>query len=156
MRQPVACSWKCNSPPSQRTCRFGTGLNPGKFPSGSSSIPTTMLRYGLSPRGRGNHNGADQRAELHRSIPAWAGEPPLVLGYYDLAQVYPRVGGGTLRFRWLGSRWVYPRVGGGTSLILPMARSGLSPRGRGNRNGDTYSESLGGSIPAWAGEPLLS
>ena len=53
---------------------------------------------------------------------------------------------------------VYPRVGGGTLLrgAPETAAGGLSPRGRGNP-GISFSLLLAGrSIPAWAGEPLLS
>ena len=34
------------------------------------------LCYGLSPRGRGNPGGDDDRRTAWRSIPAWAGQPP--------------------------------------------------------------------------------
>ena len=52
-------------------------------------------------------------------------------------------------------RRVYPRVGGGTHLAGAafQARSGLSPRGRGNRPAERFGQLVLGSIPAWAGEP---
>ena len=71
---------------------------------------------GLSPRGRGNHDGNPHDTNVHGPIPAWAGKPP-------------EWGFGELLFR------AYPRVGGET-VGLKMKRvqgSGLSPRGRGNR-----------------------
>ena len=71
-----------------------------------------------------------------RSIPAWAGEPPM-------SQCYSPPPG------------VYPRVGGGTCLSVPMVQTllGLSPRGRGNHLGFGFGGVSRGSIPAWAGEP---
>ncbi len=73
------------------------------------------------------------------SIPAWAGEPP---------QSAPP--------RWCDG--VYPRVGGGTRLRLEGAHHlvGLSPRGRGNHLRHLYDHIAVGSIPAWAGEPVIS
>ena len=74
---------------------------------------------------------------MDRSIPAWAGEPDIAIGLLTLIEVYPRVGGGTqFQDRWLeGAR-------------------GLSPRGRGNPGVAGVAATLGGSIPAWAGEPI--
>ena len=50
---------------------------------------------------------------------------------------------------------VYPRVGGGTSPIdlSGVPASGLSPRGRGNQASSISGLTLSRSIPAWAGEP---
>ena len=94
------------------------------------------LELGLSPRGRGNPVRSAYSGTSPRSIPAWAGEP----------QVHPA---GQLR------RVVYPRVGGGTPIIYQEERTatGLSPRGRGNREGRVTQPGQNGSIPAWAGEP---
>ena len=93
---------------------------------------------GLSPRGRGNHQSPPVGRPRNGSIPAWAGKP------HRLAQspVYP---------------WVYPRVGGETASTITSqrSRSGLSPRGRGNRDFFGRHDSIVGSIPAWAGKPLL-
>ena len=50
---------------------------------------------GLSPRGRGNHLLFPVLVTLHRSIPAWAGEPSTVVIRPASDGVYPRVGGGT-------------------------------------------------------------
>ena len=63
---------------------------------------------GLSPRVRGNHNGAGGGQLPQRSIPACAGEPPPSWATPATSAVYPRVCGGT------------PRPGGG---VLPSARS---------------------------------
>ena len=51
---------------------------------------------GLSPRGRGNHQRGAELCSVRRSIPAWAGEPPLADVGLAGDTVYPRVGGGTL------------------------------------------------------------
>ena len=71
--------------------------------------------------------------------PFAAGEPP----------------GGRLRRR---ATRVYPRTGGGTSYCCASRRCtrGLSPHGRGNREGSSPSRIGSGSIPARAGEPSRS
>ena len=51
---------------------------------------------GLSPRGRGNLDIAPPLVGHRRSIPAWAGEPPLPVFIHRDGAVYPRVGGGTV------------------------------------------------------------
>ena len=53
---------------------------------------------------------------------------------------------------------VYPRVGGGTVGFLQTLRAGegLSPRGRGHRKLYSIKFSHSRSIPAWAGAPLTS
>ena len=91
---------------------------------------------GLSPRVRGNPRTVPTPTSTWRSIPACAGEPASSTGMSFAARVYPRVCGGTYRFRW-------PDVPHG----------GLSPRVRGNRI--RIAQGLGGgrSIPACAGEP---
>ena len=71
-----------------------------------------------------------------RSIPAWAGEPIADNGCGCHGWVYPRVGGGTI-------------VTDGASGCAV----GLSPRGRGNRRGQSGVSCRYRSIPAWAGEP---
>ena len=91
---------------------------------------------GLSPRGRGNPSGHARPHFAERSIPAWAGEPPVQPHQQRGHKVYPRVGGGT---RDMG--------------IPALRREGLSPRGRGNRGHALESPASHRSIPAWAGEP---
>ena len=71
---------------------------------------------GLSPRVRGNQVDRAARQNGERSIPACAGEPSLSFLSVVLAEVYPRVCGGTRRRRMVRRR-----------------RRGLSPRVRGNR-----------------------
>ena len=91
---------------------------------------------GLSPRVRGNPRGAVQLAAERRSIPACAGEPSGKRNDRTFTTVYPRVCGGT------------DEKGG-----VPAARQGLSPRVRGNPQGDAAAIRRGRSIPACAGEP---
>ena len=95
-----------------------------------------MTFSGLSPRVRGNQHRARLGIADHGSIPARAGEP---------------AGTGSNR-QW---KRVYPRACGGTTsrLAIIMARSGLSPRVRGNHLpvGDHHGAVR--SIPARAGEP---
>ena len=95
-----------------------------------------MGHTGLSPRGRGNLQSLPSLPEVRRSIPAWAGKPPI-------------------NDRQIESTWVYPRVGGETASPALRASGvcGLSPRGRGNHPGDRAAAGRGGSIPAWAGKP---
>ncbi len=91
---------------------------------------------GLSPRVRGNPRSKLAEKPLDRSIPACAGEPPRLVLFQAVDEVYPRVCGGTLgRF--------------------PLARRGcgLSPRVRGNRFPASQIMVIGRSIPACAGEP---
>ena len=94
---------------------------------------------GLSPRGRGNRAKIRIQTPSHRSIPAWAGQPPwhtlLVIGI----RVYPRVGGATA-----------------TEAQKGTQAGGLSPRGRGNRSPEAVYPNGSGSIPAWAGQPWAS
>ena len=75
---------------------------------------------------------------VSRSIPAWAGEPGGGRQERQCEPVYPRVGGGTL-----------------SSLAETDPYQGLSPRGRGNLCVVCPNVARLGSIPAWAGEPIL-
>ena len=91
---------------------------------------------GPSPRGRGNLADGDPRRGYWRSIPAWAGKPPI-------------------RDRWIARRGVHPRVGGETARRGGGVLRGVgpSPRGRGNRGRRRRPQLHYGSIPAWAGKP---
>ena len=101
--------------------------------------PTLATIQGLSPRGRGNHALSIKLQGRDGSIPAWAGQP-----FPSLAE-------------YLKSK-VYPRVGGATSVMQRVAQRlrGLSPRGRGNLVLGAPVEVVRRSIPAWAGQPLLT
>ena len=81
----------------------------------------TVMRHGLSPRGRGNHQCKPANGQQHRSIPAWAGQPSPDGSWEYSQRVYPRVGGAS----------VYAHR-------IPYLTPGLSPRGRGNRGGGRY------------------
>ena len=91
---------------------------------------------GLSPRVRGNPRPMQADWVRDRSIPACAGEPGRSREWATRARVYPRVCGGT---------------DSGPNPALLSA--GLSPRVRGNRMQLRRNRSVGGSIPACAGEP---
>ena len=105
---------------------------------GGTSMRCILLRSlrGLSPRGRGNHRGHGGVRIDRGPIPARAGEPQSGL---------------------VGTWWqkAYPRAGGGTKYWGPtgMLRTGLSPRGRGNRRHPRRCLRCRGPIPARAGEP---
>ena len=94
------------------------------------------VEYGLSPRVRGNHEGAAKPNVEVGSIPACAGEPMPSCSPRQRQRVYPRVCGGTDRLRQTRRR-----------------QSGLSPRVRGNPERIGQVERDAGSIPACAGEP---
>ena len=100
------------------------------------AIPETRMVSGLSPRGRGNPEARPSTRRTPGSIPAWAGEPPGVSACKRGVQVYPRVGGGTLKMK-----------------DSDPEALGLSPRGRGNPWNPQRRRPPRGSIPAWAGEP---
>ena len=105
---------------------------------GGTDLPDGEIRHmrGLSPRVRGNPPGPAPTPRRTRSIPACAGEPGRSRTAACRPGVYPRVCGGTLRRQ------------------SPLRRgSGLSPRVRGNHNGQDYQATNAGSIPACAGEP---
>ena len=91
---------------------------------------------GLSPRVRGNRTAILTLSELQRSIPACAGEPPLMFARHPAGEVYPRVCGGTL-----------------FGLAVFNYAMGLSPRVRGNLTTTLAADVDSGSIPACAGEP---
>ena len=85
---------------------------------------------------RGNRLVRLVDAEGSGSIPAYAGEPFRPHPAGNAQRVYPRVCGGT--------------AGGGPAAVAAM---GLSPRMRGNQSAHRPSFRIGGSIPAYAGEP---
>ena len=104
---------------------------------GTSSLDSrTRYPNGLSPRVRGNLPLVPNIFMPPRSIPACAGEPLIGRSGCRARKVYPRVCGGTVEDS-------YTRVFGG----------GLSPRVRGNRARESWTDGHLGSIPACAGEP---
>ena len=108
---------------------------------GGTDVPQGRLpkAAGLSPRMRGNPHRLPPPERPARSIPAYAGEPSQFSRSTSSMGVYPRVCGGT-RFR---RRPNHP---------LP----GLSPRMRGNPVPAAAQPSPAGSIPAYAGEPIVT
>ena len=82
----------------------------------TTGVAAALPNTGLPPRGRGNLRLGRTGPTVHRSTPAWAGQPS--------PASQPR-----------NSKPVYPRVGGATAEVKPnvMALTGLPPRGRGNR-----------------------
>ena len=105
---------------------------------GGTEITQNLLRYdkGLSPRVRGNLQGDRYGKANQRSIPACAGEPVPPAQQKAVAEVYPRVCGGT---------WAL--------LVEGVAAWGLSPRVRGNLRRNRHAHHWQRSIPACAGEP---
>ena len=73
-----------------------SGVYPRVGGATSVSSPRAPDRRGLSPRGRGNHDGARQHHCQGGSIPAWAGQPEAPATKEMLVTVYPRVGGATV------------------------------------------------------------
>ena len=115
---------------------------------------SAVCQEGLSPRGRGNHAVGHADVLDLGSIPAWAGEPHDCGGAADYPRVYPRVGGGTFAplAPSLPQTGLSPRGRGNRDDLVTLA-CGLSPRGRGNRGARLpFGRGLR-SIPAWAGEP---
>ena len=96
-------------------------------------------RAGLSPRMRGNQLLTAKRRMIYRSIPAYAGEPRTGIRSPECEKVYPRVCGGTPD----DSNW-------------KDVFDGLSPRMRGNPSRPSRNWASKGSIPAYAGEPIVS
>ena len=130
---------------------------------GGGAQPSTILsviREGLSPRGRGSRQARQSANRKHRSIPAWAGEPGIVSAKMVASSGRPRSipawAGEPLWENWSrGGDKVYPRVGGGaSSRARPGSnKTGLSPRGRGSLRSGGQARHQSRSIPAWAGEP---
>ena len=143
-----------------------------------SKSSRTSGSQGLSPRVRGNRSIPPAASMSGRSIPACAGEPWTANRPARSSAVYPRVCGGTVRFRLSQSHpeGLSPRVRGNqipAGAGLNRGRSipacagepapgvasnvagltGLSPRVRGNPDGEAVRASHAGSIPACAGEP---
>ena len=104
----------------------------------TTSYDTDCLN-GLSPPTRGNPIIKAVTRNLQRSIPAHAGEPLRQSVSYEVVSVYPR-----------------PR--GGTPISAPalFRRGGLSPPTRGNPVRIRPLLGRDRSIPAHAGEPILT
>jgi len=118
-------------------------MTPKVYPrvcGGTSKLGTwPRMVAGLSPRVRGNLSDTIACVTKSRSIPACAGEPIYGEGRPAYQKVYPRVCGGTWRTH--------------CALMIPR---GLSPRVRGNRSQIRSDTLKSRSIPACAGEPIVS
>ena len=128
----------CTGEPSRgesrdRASRVYPRVYGGTPPSGRSM----KANAGLSPRVRGNPARLSVYPCMRRSIPACTGEPSSLGAFAFLAQVYPR-------------------VYGGTSMKSPLRSLaiGLSPRVRGNLHERGLNGLNNRSIPACTGEPM--
>ncbi len=104
---------------------------------GTTVKPAAIERaLGLSPPVRGNLGESPFRPAVPGSIPACAGEPGLRIRLQPPSAVYPRLCGGTAKFRHQNP-----------------APPGLSPPVRGNLDLGQRRPPRRRSIPACAGEP---
>ena len=126
-------------PPPRRRGRGCGRVYPRVCGGTSWRPPSGPTGRGLSPRVRGNPGVAAIDAGRGGSIPACAGEPDTATTACSASRVYPRVCGGTL-----------------DDVERCQEYGGLSPRVRGNRHHLPSIRSMGGSIPACAGEPIGS
>ncbi len=100
--------------------------------------PRWLAGWGPSPRMRGHPDCGLGKTIMQRSIPAYAGAPFMFATRAMTAGVHPRVCGGTLM----------PETSG-------PKNGGPSPRMRGHPGEAVLDVDDGGSIPAYAGAPLL-
>ena len=131
-RSIPACAGEANPPSSFSSPRR---VYPRVCGGSKGELPEVILQHGLSPRVRGKRCALRPSPAGARSIPACAGEAKLVNQMCKIAQVYPRVCG--------GSEW-QPRS--------PERVRGLSPRVRGKHYIPRGVSFLRRSIPACAGE----
>ena len=82
-------------PAAQKNMEMKEGVYPRVGGATSFSFRDDASLTGLSPRGRGNPQQHAHLRPTSRSIPAWAGQPPLSRPALPLLRVYPRVGGAT-------------------------------------------------------------
>ena len=108
-------------------------LRGGSTPSSAQNAAGS----GLSPPTRGILIYQLPRLLWQRSIPAYAGDPVMSARNAISRAVYPRLRGGSLSYR-----------------RPPSQRGGLSPPTRGILILPVYRCRIGGSIPAYAGDPL--
>ena len=126
-------------PHQRRQNRDRIGVYPRPRGGTSRSARATSMDAGLSPPTRGNLVRIAQKRGKRRSIPAHAGEPDRRRRRPRGNTVYPRPRGGTRRRTNEGCR-----------------RRGLSPPTRGNQIRFRTAQAVAGSIPAHAGEPMVS
>ena len=127
----------CAGEPSGAAARSRRGTVYPRVCGGTGhSLTLTMGDRGISPRVRGNPLLLCPSGFGEGSIPACAGEPAARATMTRVAEVYPRVCGGT---DWM----VFER----------RSNAGLSPRVRGNQADVSVEVVVDRSIPACAGEP---
>ena len=121
-------------------CLWTPSYRPWVYPRVCGGTTTRELQLtgeaGLSPRVRGNQDGAEPAQRDVWSIPACAGEPCHKAHLGGTAEVYPRVCGGTFKI-----------------IARQPIVWGLSPRVWGNHYQPACRPLFAGSIPACAGEP---
>ena len=123
-------------PTKSRFGRCGARAYPRERGGTCRMARSTLAKYGLSPRTRGNHQHLALHKQRHGPIPANAGEPSAWLNAFLCMPAYPRERGGTPPPRWLSN-----------------CLQGLSPRTRGNPPIRQLATVRQGPIPANAGEP---
>jgi len=116
--------------------RAAAGVYPRACGGTSLGFRVPSNPSGLSPRLRGNRFDRLGSAHYAGSIPAPAGEPPLLRPRFYGRRVYPRACGGT-----------------GPARVIMAGWWGLSPRLRGNHQSAPFPCLYRRSIPAPAGEP---
>ena len=127
----------CAGEPHQNRNRFlGAQVYPRLCGGTASAAVSPMPTSGLSPPVRGNLLSPFRTLILPGSIPACAGELFFTASIDFCSKVYPRLCGGT--DRWRG---------------MEAAGVGLSPPVRGNLPDTDPGSPMYGSIPACAGEP---
>ena len=122
---------------------------------------TLFESTGLSPRVRGNRHAIVDAGKAIRSIPARAGEPRCQdpIDRAGATGVYPRACGGTKEQLGItvAREGLSPPCGGTLRWRRGQADlGGLSPRVRGNPVSTQHRQTQQRSIPARAGEPMLS
>ena len=100
-----------------------------------SEVQFLESRAGSSPRGRGKLPVFRPVSLPDGLIPAWAGKTSWDPGRCGRCAAHPRVGGENR-----------------SRSVVPFARAGSSPRGRGKRHPPGGCMRQSGLIPAWAGK----
>ena len=127
---------RAGEPAAERSSTTRASVYPRACGGTEPEVTDAGIKYGLSPRVRGNPAPALPTVRLAGSIPARAGEPRGRSTTSRRSEVYPRACGGTVERR-----------------LRHRPAWGLSPRVRGNPVGAGHELRLHGSIPARAGEP---
>ena len=110
-------------------------LIPARAGKTLAAAPRRVRAYGSSPRGRGKRHNAPPSARHDRLIPARAGKTTSSSSSSAGARAHPRAGGENAR-----------------AVLVPLAKTGSSPRGRGKRARPRGCGHSLGLIPARAGK----